>query len=67
MLLEKINCYQNKRMSLQFSINTSDQLQAPYISSDDQSITAIEKKFKIESQYSFNHLSTETVKRIIDE
>ena len=32
MLLERINCYQNKRMSLQFSIKILDQLQAPYIS-----------------------------------
>ena len=28
-LLEKVNCYPNKRMSQQFSVNISDQLEAP--------------------------------------
>ena len=32
-----------------------------------QSIIAIKKKFKIKSQFSFNHVSTESIKRIINE
>ena len=32
-----------------------------------QSIKAIKKKFKIKSKFSFNHLSTETIKIIIND
>ena len=32
-----------------------------------QSIKAIKKKFKIKSKFLFNHVSTETIKRIINE
>ena len=32
-----------------------------------QSIKAIKKKLKIKSEFSFNHVSSETIKRIINE
>ena len=32
-----------------------------------RSIKAIKKKFKIKSEFSFNHVSSETIKRIINE
>ena len=32
-----------------------------------QSIKAIKKKFKIKSEFLFNHVSSETIKRIINE
>ena len=33
----------------------------------DQSIKAAKKKFKIKSEFLFNHVSTETIKRIIND